>query len=93
MENYLQSFNLFSAEDIAELHALGNYVSIKKGDYFFKGGKVCDKVAFVFSGTFRHFYHLDSGEEVTYCFTLADNFVPLIPLLLPIKIPMSIFKR
>jgi len=75
MENYLQAFNLFSAEDIAELRSLGNYAAIKKGDYFFKGGKVCDKVAFVFSGTFRHFYHLDSGEEVTYCFTLADNFV------------------
>ena len=75
MKEYLQKFNLFSSEDIAELEALGRYQSIKKGAYFFKGGSVCDKVAFVFSGTFRHFYHLDSGEEITYCFTLADNFV------------------
>ncbi len=75
MEKYLQSFNLFSAEDIAELLSLGTYETIKKGAYFFKGGTVCNKVAFVFSGTFRHYYHADSGEEITYCFTLADNFV------------------
>ena len=75
MKKYLQSFNLFSAEDITELLALGTHDTIKKGEYFFKGGKVCNKVAFVFSGTFRHFYQADSGEEVSYCFTLAENFV------------------
>jgi len=75
MEKYLESFNLFSETDIAELLSLGTYQTIKKGNYFFKGESVCNKVAFVFSGRFRHFYHLDSGEEVTYCFTLADNFI------------------
>lgn len=75
MEAYLKKFNLFSEEDLTELLSLGTYQSIKKGDYFFKGGNVCHKVAFVFSGTFRHFYHLESGEEITYCFTMADNFI------------------
>ena len=75
MKEYLQSFHLFSEEDITELLTLGRYQSIKKGEFFFKGGKVCDKVAFVYSGTFRHFYYLESGEEITYCFTMAENFV------------------
>ena len=75
MKAYLQSFHLFSEADITELLALGTYISIKKGDYFFEGGKTCNKVAFVFSGSFRHFYQSASGEEITYCFTLADNFV------------------
>lgn len=75
MENYLNTFNLFTQEDIAELVALGTYKTIKKGDYFFRGDAVCQKVAFVYAGIFRHFYHLDSGEEITYCFTYQDNFV------------------
>lgn len=75
MKNYLQSFNLFSEEDIAELLALGRYETIKKGEYFFEGGKVCSKVAFVYEGIFRHFYQADSGDEVTYCFTLPENFI------------------
>jgi len=75
MEKYLESFNLFSEEDIAELLALGSYEKIKKGQYFFEGGRVCNKVAFVFEGIFRHFYQEESGDEITYCFTLPENFI------------------
>ena len=75
MKNYLRSFNFFTEEEIAEVEILGKYESIKKGAFFFEGGKVCDKVAFVYSGIFRHFYQVDSGEETSYCFTFPNNFI------------------
>lgn len=74
MEKYLNNFGFFTKEEIEMASSLGVYETIKKGDFFFKGG-VCDKVAFVESGVFRHFYHLDSGEEVSYCFTFFNNFI------------------
>ncbi len=75
MQKYLERFDFFSPEEIEEAVALGVYESIQKGAYFFEEDKVCDKVAFVQSGVFRHFYYDTSGEEITYCFTLANNFV------------------
>ena len=74
MEKYLNSFGFFTQEEIIEVTKLGAWKSIEKGDFFFKGG-ICDKVAFVETGVFRHFYHLDSGEEVSYCFTFFDSFI------------------
>ena len=75
MEKYLNSFGFFSKEEIAEVSKIGTYQEIKKGEFFFKGDKICEQVAFVKKGIFRHFYPLDSGEEVTYCFTFFDNFI------------------
>lgn len=74
MEKYLNSFGFFTEEEITKVTTLGTWQVVKKGDFFFKGG-ICDKVAFVETGVFRHFYHLDSGEEVSYCFTFSDNFI------------------
>lgn len=75
MEKYLNSFGFFSKEEIAEVSKIGTYQEIKKGEFFFKGDKICEQVTFVKKGIFRHFYPLDSGEEVTYCFTFFDNFI------------------
>lgn len=75
MKNYLQSFNLFSEDDIVEVLALGRHETIKKGEFFFQGGRVCNKVAFVFDGIFRHFYQENAGDEITYCFTFPNNFI------------------
>ena len=74
MEKYLNDFDFFTKEEIAKVTALGTWQVVKKGSFFFKGG-LCDKVAFVETGVFRHFHHLDSGEEVSYCFTFANNFI------------------
>jgi len=74
MEKYLNSFGFFTKEEIEKVTALGTWEVVKKGDFFFKGG-ICEKVAFVETGVFRHFYHLDSGEEVSYCFTFFNNFI------------------
>ena len=74
MEEYLNSFDFFTKEEIEKVTALGTYKTIKKGEFFFKGG-LCGKVAFVETGVFRHFHHLDSGEEISYCFTFSNNFI------------------
>ena len=71
----LDSFGFFTPEEIKEAVRLCSYQTINKGAYFFEGGKVCEQVAFVQSGIFRHFYLDDLGEEVTYCFTFPNNFV------------------
>ena len=75
MIDYLKSFELFSKEEIDAFLSLGTYESMPKDSYFFEEGNICTKVAFITSGIFRHFYRLNDGEPITYCFSLTNNFV------------------
>lgn len=50
-------------------------ISLSKGAFWVKQGKVCDQVAFVVSGKLRNFYLDDTGNEVTCFFVSAGNFI------------------
>lgn len=75
MEEYLRAFQLFNEEEIAKTSSIASKTSLKKGDYFITEDNVCNKVAFVLSGTFRSFYRNENAEESTYCFTFPNNFL------------------
>ncbi len=50
-------------------------LKITKGDLLVKQGKICDQVAFVFSGKLRNYFINDNENEVTCLFVKEDNFV------------------
>ncbi|WP_062059800.1 Crp/Fnr family transcriptional regulator [Aquimarina longa] len=75
MKEYLKEFNILTDEEIEEVLKLGRHKILNKGDFFIKEGDVSNKLAFVSTGIFRSFYYLDSGEEVTYCFTFPSNLI------------------
>ena len=75
MKNFLQSFNILSAEEISSFEELTSTKKLKKGEFFITEGKTCKKVAFIVSGLFRSFYYSSEDEDVTYCFTFENSFL------------------
>ena len=74
LENYLRTYMNVADED---LHTLGAYFhphSLKKGDYFFKQGRVCDKLSFHRSGLIRVYAEHD-GKEVTQWISSKGNLM------------------
>ncbi len=58
------SFGLVRSEDSIIISSLFKPQSIKKGDFFLKSGKQCDKLSFIQSGILRIF-RASEAEEVT----------------------------
>jgi len=75
MKSFLQSFDLFSEDEIEAVLALGKTQRLAKGEYFIKEGSVCRKLAFVSSGLVRTYYHSSEGEQITYCFFFAGQML------------------
>ncbi|MES2807944.1 MAG: Crp/Fnr family transcriptional regulator [Bacteroidota bacterium] len=50
------------------------FSTLKKKHYFAEHGKVCDKVAFIVTGTMRYF-HIKDGEEITGYFSFENELV------------------
>lgn len=75
IKNYLQSFNILTDDEIENLVRATTKRYLNKADYFIRQGETCKEVAFVLSGTFRSFYILDKGEEITYCITFPNNLM------------------
>lgn len=51
---------------------------IKKGDFLFKEGTVCQKVYFIEKGLARFYYYSDSGKEITSWFFEENSFITAI---------------
>ncbi|WP_066756225.1 Crp/Fnr family transcriptional regulator [Crocinitomix algicola] len=75
MKNYLNSFNILSSSEIDLLDELAEIKVLKKGDFFIKEGQTSHEVAFIETGVFRSYYYSSTGEEVTYCFRFANEFL------------------
>lgn len=75
IEQYLQSFDLFSDEEINQLVQLFEVRHLNKNDIFINEGKISNEVAFVIDGLFRSFYISEAGKDITYCFRFPNQFI------------------
>ena len=74
LEKYIQSYFGISQEDLAQVGALFKRQTLKKGDYFLKTGRVCDKLSFIQSGLLR-IYVQTPDKEVTQWISTKGYFV------------------
>ena len=75
LKSYLNSFSIFSEEEIDQALPLFTIRKIEKGAYFIREEQFCSEVAFIEKGIFRSFYTSESGEEITYCFRFQNEFM------------------
>lgn len=75
MKAYLESFNLFSNEEIEDFLDICEYKTLKKNDFFLKEDEICDNLSFVVSGIFHSFYHSNSQDQITYCYTFQNSLL------------------
>jgi CRP-like cAMP-binding protein len=74
LEKYIQSYFGISQEDLAQVGALFKRQTLKKGDYFLKTGRICDKLSFVQSGLLRVFVQTPD-KEVTQWISTKGYFI------------------
>ncbi|WP_412850895.1 Crp/Fnr family transcriptional regulator [Chryseobacterium sp. PMSZPI] len=72
LQDYFQSFNLFSENEIDLFLQLFEIREVSKNEYFIHEGEKCKEVAFILSGIFRSFYTSDDGKDMTYCFRFPN---------------------
>ncbi|AZA77344.1 Crp/Fnr family transcriptional regulator [Chryseobacterium sp. G0186] len=75
VQDFFQSFNLFSENEIEEFLKLFELRKVSKNDYFIQEGERCKEVAFIKSGIFRSFYISDDGKDMTYCFRFPNTMM------------------
>jgi CRP-like cAMP-binding protein len=74
LERYINShFEIIQSNELAEVSALFQQVTLKKGDYFLKEGKQCDKFCFIQSGYLRVFA-TPVENEVTQWIATSGHF-------------------
>ncbi len=75
MKAYLESFQIFTPEQIEEALSYAQLRHLAKGEFLIREGSISREVAFLQSGILRSFYHNHDSEEVTYCFPYPRTFV------------------
>lgn len=75
INEYFQSFQIFTAEEIEQFIPLFAHRNLAKNDFFVREGEKCSEVAFIQSGIFRSYYHTSNGEETTYCFRFSNSLI------------------
>lgn len=75
LEQYIKSyFGVVANDDLKTIVSLFKLTSIKKGEYFLKAGKQCDKLSFIQSGILRIFIETEENE-VTQWISTAGFFI------------------
>jgi len=75
LEQYIKSyFGVVLADELQTIGSLFKLTTIKKGEYFLKTGKRCDKLSFVQSGLLRIFV-TTGDKEVTQWISTKGYFV------------------
>lgn len=77
MQSLIQAFKKYvdlNGDDVDLIKKLFEIKELRKNEYFFQPGIVCDKFAFVKKGLLRHFVYFD-GEEKTIYFSSENDFV------------------
>lgn len=70
LEQYINShFEIIQSNELAGVSALFNEITLKKGSYFLKEGKVCDKFCFIKTGYLRVFAISDETEVTQWIAT------------------------
>ncbi|ASK30052.1 cAMP-binding protein [Chryseobacterium sp. T16E-39] len=75
IEEYFQSFKIFSQSEIENLLPLFERRKLHKNDYFVYEGDHCKEIAFIESGIFRSFYTSSEGKDTTYCFRFPNVWI------------------
>jgi CRP-like cAMP-binding protein len=74
LEDYLQTYFDFDQTDLMRVASFFKPEIIKKGDFYLKTGKACNKLSFVKSGMFRIFVELED-REVTQWISTKGYFI------------------
>ncbi|MDP2338497.1 MAG: Crp/Fnr family transcriptional regulator [Bacteroidota bacterium] len=75
LELYIKTyFGIVGSQDLKIIASLFKPTRIKKGDYFLKSGRPCDKLSFIQSGFLRIFVSTDD-KEVTQWISTKGYFV------------------
>ncbi|MCE7072792.1 Crp/Fnr family transcriptional regulator [Dyadobacter sp. CY327] len=74
LENYLQSYFEFEPSDLTTVASFFKPEFVKKGDYYLKTGKSCDKLSFLQSGLLRVYVDLED-REVTQWISSKGYFI------------------
>jgi CRP-like cAMP-binding protein len=75
MKDFLESFGLFTPEDIHFILKSAKTKKLAKHEYFIKQDEVCKQIAFIKSGIFRNFLIDSSGLEITYCISFPNMLI------------------
>ncbi|MGB4839307.1 MAG: Crp/Fnr family transcriptional regulator [Saprospiraceae bacterium] len=67
-KQFLKNISPITDAEFAETISYFTEQNIKKGDFFVKQGKVCQRIGFIISGTIRIYYTNQKDEETTYGF-------------------------
>jgi CRP/FNR family transcriptional regulator, anaerobic regulatory protein len=74
LTDYINSYFSVSKSDINEIANHFRLTELKKGKYFLKIGRKCDKISFIKSGIIRIYREVDN-KEITQWISTRGNFV------------------
>jgi CRP-like cAMP-binding protein len=74
LEQYLQTYFEFSDTDLFTVASMFKPEFVKKGDFYLRNGKSCDKLSFVQTGMLRVFVDLEN-REVTQWISTKGYFI------------------
>lgn len=75
LKKYAQSFNIpFTEADLLLIDTYFEPQSVKRNDMILSDGKICRFIAFIVSGSVRHF-HIRDGEEKTCEMSFENQFI------------------
>lgn len=74
LEKYIHTYFGVGLDDLSKISSLFKPVTLKKGDFFLKTGRLSDRLGFVQSGIIREYVNLDD-KEVTKWISTKGYFV------------------
>ena len=74
LENYIQHYFSISADDCEKISGLFKIEEMRKGDFYLKANRYCDKLSFIHDGLLRLYVTLPD-KEVTQWISTSGYFV------------------
>lgn len=71
LKKHMLQFCRFNDDQLFDILSRFEYETLKKGDLFYEGDRICRKIGFIRSGSVRSYYNID-GNEITR-FVLIEN--------------------
>jgi CRP-like cAMP-binding protein len=75
LEEYLSELNLLNKDEINDVLYFFEYSKLKKGDFFIRENKICDKISFIIKGGAKGFSSDSDGNENITCFKFENQFI------------------
>ncbi|WP_326984514.1 Crp/Fnr family transcriptional regulator [Chryseobacterium sp. MYb264] len=75
IQQFFQSFQIFSENEIENFLQLFEERKLNKNDFFVREGEKCREIAFIKSGIFRSYYIAEDGKDITYCFRFPNDLI------------------